>query len=90
MVLETAIPYYDEDAGLLKAHANMPREIPGIECNGFERKAEFLRLVVQSLEIRIRIVDVARRDKGVGDEIVLAIHRPVVEIEETLGLVVPH
>jgi len=90
LVLETAIAHCDEDAGLLKTHANMPCEIPGIECNGFDRKAEFLCLVFQSLEIRIRIVDVARRDKGVGDEIVLGIHRPVVEVEETLWLVVPH
>lgn len=35
-------------------------------------------------------MDVAWRDKSVSDEIVLGIHRPVVEIEETLGLVVPH
>lgn len=35
-------------------------------------------------------MDVAWRDKRVGDEIVLGIHRPVVEVEETLWLVVPH
>lgn len=35
-------------------------------------------------------MDVAWRDKSVSDEIVLGIHRPVVEVEETLWLVVPH
>lgn len=68
----------------------MPGKVTGIQGNRFHWKAEFLFLHGEPFQVRFGIVDIAGRDIRIGDEIVFCIHRPVVEIEKPLRLLIPH
>lgn len=90
LTFETAVAHDHKNPSLLKCEANMSRKITGIERDGFHRELKFFLLTLEAFEVRFGIMDIARCDKGVGDEIVFGIHRSVVEIEKSTRLMVAH
>jgi hypothetical protein len=46
--------------------------------------------MIQSVQIRAGIIDIARGHMGIGDQAMLAVYRVVIQMEEALRLLIPH
>lgn len=79
-----AITDHAIDLPRLQAFANRRREVTGIQTNGCGVKVKAFFLAIQATQVRHTVMDIARGDMHIGDNITPTIHRTVIQIKKNL------
>src|SRR5690554_6392398 len=84
-VTGSAIAEYRLDVLVLQPFADRRNVVTGIKPHMCHLETKAILLALYPLKIRNRIVNIARGDMHIGDDIGLAIHRAVIQIEQPLA-----
>ncbi|PTX47998.1 YD repeat-containing protein [Melghirimyces profundicolus] len=66
------------------------RQIPGIQRHRLHRKAKAFLLPFQASQIRLRVMNISRCHIHIRDQVVFAVHRPVIQVEKSPGFPLPY
>jgi hypothetical protein len=90
LVIWFSIADNTKDVSLVYSFAYCWCEIASIQSNTFDTKSKFSLLIIQPLQIRQTIVDIRSSNMGICYDIGLSVHCPVIKVEKSLWLAIPH